>query len=152
MAKFGYLYLNNGTWNGKQIVPAEWVAKSTETHFLPWQNRGYGYQWWTLPTTKVYDASGLYGQRIFVVPDHDMVVVFTANIRKGPDPEIELLQDFILPAVKEEAATAPGVDFLVVSVLIVLVVSILVVGVYWVARTSRTRTKTLEDSRSRNGN
>jgi len=152
MAKFGYLYLNNGTWNGKQIVPAEWVAESTETQFLPSKNRGYGYQWWTLPRIGVYDASGLFGQRIFVVPDHDMVVVFTANIREGSNPENELLQDYILPAVKEEAATAPAVDFLVVSVLIVLVVPILVVGVYWITRTRRTGTKTLENSRSRNGN
>jgi len=97
MAKFGYLYLNNGTWNGKQIVPAEYVARSSETSFLFWENEGYGYQWWTFPQSGVYYASGMYGQRIFVVPDLDTVVVLTADLRKGA-PGSGLLHRFIIPA------------------------------------------------------
>ncbi|MHA2247230.1 MAG: serine hydrolase domain-containing protein [Candidatus Hodarchaeales archaeon] len=80
IAKFGYLYLNNGTWNGKQIVSTDWVNKSTQTYNFFQENNGYGYQWWTLPQSNIYYASGLYGQRIYVAPENDMVVVFTANI------------------------------------------------------------------------
>ena len=80
MAKFGYLYLNNGIWNGKQIVSADWVTKSTQAYNFFQENSGYGYQWWILPELNVYYASGLYGQSIYVAPDNDMVVVFTAEI------------------------------------------------------------------------
>lgn len=103
MAKFGYLYLNNGTWEGTQILPAEWVARSTETHFVFSESTGYGYQWWTLPQKGVYYAAGLYKQRIYVIPDLDMVVVFTANIsNEDPDPEPWLLHNFIGAAVDWE--------------------------------------------------
>ncbi len=80
MAKFGYLYLNNGTWNGKQIVSTDWVTKSTQPYNFFQENSGYGYQWWILPQINVYYASGLYGQSIYVAPENDMVVVFTAEI------------------------------------------------------------------------
>ncbi len=80
IAKLGYLYLNHGIWNGKQIVSKDWVNKSTQTYNFFQENNGYGYYWWTLPQSNVYYASGLYGQRIYVAPDYDLVVVFTANI------------------------------------------------------------------------
>jgi len=101
MAKFGYLYLHNGTWDGQQIVPADFVAEATRTHYTVDAYTGYGYQsWWTCRGTGVYYAAGLYGQRIDVVPELDLVVVFTADIR-GPDPESqmrEMLFDYIMAA------------------------------------------------------
>ena len=103
MAKFGYLYLNNGTWNDKQIVPTEWVARSTETSYRVPGGAGYGYQWWTLPSSGVYFASGAHGQSIFVLPNLDVVVVFTStsrslDVKEGPRPEPGLLFRFIMPA------------------------------------------------------
>ncbi|MFX0184818.1 MAG: serine hydrolase domain-containing protein [Candidatus Hodarchaeota archaeon] len=80
IAKFGYLYLNNGTWNGEQIISTNWVIKSTQTYNLFDEYSGYGYQWWTFPQINVYYAKGLHGQNIYVVPKKDMVVVFTADI------------------------------------------------------------------------
>ncbi|MFX1548455.1 MAG: serine hydrolase domain-containing protein [Promethearchaeota archaeon] len=80
MAKFGYLYLNNGTWDGKQIISTNWVNKSTQPYNFFHENSGYGYQWWVLPQINVYYASGLYGQSIYVAPESNMVVVFTADI------------------------------------------------------------------------
>jgi len=100
MAKFGYLYLNNGTWDGEQILPAEYVARSTEASFSFGENTGYGYQWWTY-SMGVYAAEGLYGQKIYVVPELDMVVVFNADLREGPDLERLLLYRFIIPACNE---------------------------------------------------
>jgi len=101
MAKFGYLYLNNGTWEGEQIVPAEWVARSTETSFLFWENEGYGYQWWTFPQSEIYFAKGQHDQDIFVIPEIDMVVVFTASHQTGY-PNHGLLHHFIGAACNTE--------------------------------------------------
>ncbi|MFW9903796.1 MAG: serine hydrolase domain-containing protein [Candidatus Thorarchaeota archaeon] len=104
MAKFGYLFLNNGTWDGKQIISKEWVATSTETRFVLNHN-GYGYQWWTFFPHEIYFAWGLFEQKIIIVPDYDLVIVFTASIKDGPDPEPELVFEYILPAVLDECTT-----------------------------------------------
>ena len=101
MAKFGYLYLNNGMWDGEQIVPADFVAEAVKTQSFFSESSGYGYQsWWTYPQRGVYYAAGIYGQRIYVVPDLDMVVVFTASMSVG-DPELwmrEMVFDYIMAA------------------------------------------------------
>jgi CubicO group peptidase (beta-lactamase class C family) len=100
MAKIGQLFLDRGVWGDEQIVPAEWVEESTLTHIRLDNFIGYGYQWWTIPRHGVFYASGWKGQSIFVIPDMDMVVVFTASLGDyDPDPGIELLLDFIIPAV-----------------------------------------------------
>ena len=116
MARFGYLFLNNGWWDGQQIVSEEWVVQSAETAFTLAPTVGYGYQWWTYPELGVYYAAGAFEQRIFVVPDLDLVVVFTANnrlpgetpgeYREGAEFVAGLLSGFILPAVEEYPAEA----------------------------------------------
>jgi siroheme synthase len=50
MAKLGYLYLHNGTWDGKQIVSGEWVRTATRKHVGTDSQLGYGYQWWIYPS------------------------------------------------------------------------------------------------------
>jgi CubicO group peptidase (beta-lactamase class C family) len=82
-AKFGYLYLNGGAWDGEQIVPSEWVQQSTRpvSADIPW----YGFQWWLTPyfanyaeygiPSDAFQATGLYIQRIFVIPSEDLVIV-----------------------------------------------------------------------------
>ncbi len=83
MAMFGYLYLKNGLLNGEQVVSEDWVNESTSNHIDP-----YGYQWWMIPNVFVetypeadgaYYAIGYGGQYIFVLPNLNMVVVFTAE-------------------------------------------------------------------------
>jgi CubicO group peptidase (beta-lactamase class C family) len=101
MAKFGYLYLNNGNWNGEQIIPADWVEASTQKH-IPARPvaDGYGYQWW-VSFRGYYMASGYGGQYIIVAPEQNLVVVFTADLpgAVGLQPDI-LFQTVILPAIK----------------------------------------------------
>lgn len=97
MAKLGYLYLHEGLWEGKQVVPAAWVRESTRPHIKADGGWAYGYQWWVDPTMRFFAALGRYGQAIFVVPGLDLVVVFTAHIGSN-DPERELLKSYILPA------------------------------------------------------
>ncbi len=91
MAKIGYLYLNNGSWNDEQIISTEWVKNATTTHHLFSDNLGYGYQWWTVPSAGIFFAWGAGCQKIYVIPKLDMVVVFTALILTPPDPELGLL-------------------------------------------------------------
>jgi CubicO group peptidase (beta-lactamase class C family) len=99
MARLGYLMLHNGNWNGEQIVPAEWVARSTRTHYQAYGPYGYGYQWWILPAGQGYRAEGLYQQYIYVLPEADMVVVVTADIRGGSLHSVDgLVNALVLPA------------------------------------------------------
>jgi CubicO group peptidase (beta-lactamase class C family) len=86
MAKIGRLVLDRGLWRGRQIVPADWIATSLRPHIrVDDDGLQYGYLWWTamvdhhgrrLPWAGGF---GNGGQRIFVVPDLDLVVVVTAG-------------------------------------------------------------------------
>ncbi|MHA1422841.1 MAG: hypothetical protein ACTSSD_12180, partial [Candidatus Thorarchaeota archaeon] len=66
MAKFGFLFLNNGSWDGEQIVSSDWVHNTTSTVTNLDSIRGYSRQWWTMPDYGVYHTAGLYGQYILV--------------------------------------------------------------------------------------
>jgi CubicO group peptidase (beta-lactamase class C family) len=106
MSKFGYLYLRNGVWNGKQIVPKEWIKTSTKkyvdtsTMIATDEVDGYGYLWW-MNSFGGYAAHGFGGQYIFVVPNSDLVVVFTSGLSNN-DFSIpkQLMESYIIPAVK----------------------------------------------------
>ena len=79
MAKFGYLMLNDGYWDGKQIVSKQWVQEATSAHSPRDFGGGYGYQWWTVDDTSDYFAAGFGGQYIFIIPEHDLLFVTTAQ-------------------------------------------------------------------------
>ena len=100
MAKFGLLYLQNGIWDGEQIVPADYVAASGESHFYFEPETGYGYQWWTAPELGFYFALGVGGQLISVFPEFDMVVVITAelDLESMTDHIYELISEYIIGA------------------------------------------------------
>lgn len=103
-AKLGRLYLDGGAWNGKQIVPADWIATSTrptadeQTGYFPTSlNRPYGTVshkmfWWRIALPDgdyAYCAEGNYGQFIFVAPTKRLIVV-----RFGKDFGISLFDWF----------------------------------------------------------
>ena len=85
LAKIGYLYLNDGVWDGMRLLPEGWVAKATsplvDTRPGRPRSRKYGYKWWVLPhadgSTYAYAALGYGGQRLIVVPEKQVVAVFT---------------------------------------------------------------------------
>lgn len=70
MAKIGYLFLNNGKWENKQIVSSHWVEQSTKRSVRLSDNEYYGYGWWIRPTLGLYEAVGRGGQRIAVWPEY----------------------------------------------------------------------------------
>jgi CubicO group peptidase (beta-lactamase class C family) len=75
-AELGYLWLNNGLWEGKQIVSAAWVQDSVKAQSNAGEDQ-YGYGWWVSPDS--YYAFGRGGQNIKVMPSLNMVVVTTAG-------------------------------------------------------------------------
>ncbi len=106
MAKFGFLFLNNGTWDGEQIVSSEWVQNTTTTVTMLDTIRGYSRQWWTMPGYGVYNTAGLYGQYIFVAPEYDLVAVFTSGYGFNDiDENPQLVREYILPAVTDYSTT-----------------------------------------------
>jgi CubicO group peptidase (beta-lactamase class C family) len=112
LARFGYLFLRGGEWNGRQVVSREWVAASTSPvvpDVAPHNERqdpGYGYQWWVPDhengSARIFAGNGYGGQFIMVVPEHDIVVVFNGwNIHGGANRSTwRALQERILPAVE----------------------------------------------------
>jgi CubicO group peptidase (beta-lactamase class C family) len=112
LAKLGYLYLNGGSWEGRQVVPAAYVRASTSTQVLTGVTSGrltgYGYQWWTGTEQghRAFAAIGLGGQLIEVVPDLDLVVVMTSapstaeEAPSGGDSQ-RLVGDLVVPAVRD---------------------------------------------------
>ncbi len=111
MAKFGQLYLQKGMWNGKQVIPAEWVEEATtfkidqapgaqpEARAKSEWMQGYCYQFWRSRNSS-YRADGAFGQYIIIMPEKDAVVAITCESADMQD-EINLVWDHILPAMHE---------------------------------------------------
>ena len=110
MAKIGQLMLNDGKYNGKQIVSEEWITESTDNYIVPKSfpmGSGYGYQWWRGETNingqtiKTYFAGGLGGQFIFIVPSLKITAIFTSQLKDNPLGEFRpqvMMTEYILPA------------------------------------------------------
>ena len=112
MAKLGYLFINRGKWNGQQIISSQWIEEATRVHInlYPMKLTGYGYQWWQYKfeinnkTIESHVADGWGGQRIFIFPSLDLVVVFTAGNYSTPHRQVfDMMYDnvnqYILPAI-----------------------------------------------------
>jgi CubicO group peptidase (beta-lactamase class C family) len=74
-AKIGRLYLNNGKWNGQQLVPESWVKESTQVDTTDGSISYYQYQWWLPTPGEDFMAVGILGQYIYVNPKKDLVIV-----------------------------------------------------------------------------
>ena len=102
IAKFGQLYLQKGQWNGKQLVPAAWVEQATAKQVSngsdpsrDW-DQGYGFQFWRC-RHNAYRGDGAHGQSCIVLPEHDAVIVLTANTG-DMQAQINVVWDKLLPA------------------------------------------------------
>jgi len=98
MAKIGYLFLNEGEWDGWEIVSKEWVEDATSKHLDANILPGYGYQWWVSPNG-YYSAVGYKGQFIHVVPDLDLIMVTTSRNANDFNRILALLETYVIPAV-----------------------------------------------------
>ncbi len=101
MLKFGVLYLQNGQWNSKQLIPAEWIKKSTNHNFVA--ESLYGYHWWIMNSKdvdceedKTFYAMGMGGQYIFVNQKRRIVTVFTSNLSDHTSSPIQYFENYVL--------------------------------------------------------
>ncbi len=107
LAKIGQLVLQKGQWNGTQLVSESWIERATREQTRIDDGKPYGYLWWLVgmqtPTRKlsVVFASGNGGQYLFIIPELEMVVVFTGGNYNSPKAGLpfQLLGTFIEPAV-----------------------------------------------------
>ncbi|OWJ66754.1 hypothetical protein BWR60_13205 [Inquilinus limosus] len=110
IAKIGRLVLDRGAWQGKQIVSAGWIAQSTTKQIAAEDEIDYGFQWWLghsqIDGQELRWAAGVGwgGQRLFLVPDRDLLVVVTAGLYGQPDAQDALgrdvLERYVLPAAR----------------------------------------------------
>ncbi len=117
LARLGQLYLQDGIWDGKRVLPEGWVDRSTARQVdnsgaktMLDGKPGYGYQFWRL-RNNAYCAFGLGGQFVVVMPDCDAVFVSTANtqfVRDGQQQILDCLWEALYPAMKETASDAAG--------------------------------------------
>lgn len=101
MLKLGLLYLNNGKWNSKQLIPEEWIEKST-THNSVAKSM-YGYHWWIMDSEdencnedKTFYAMGMGGQYIFVNQAKRLVAVFVSNSSYNDSKPIQYFQNYLV--------------------------------------------------------
>lgn len=114
MVKLGILMLNQGKWNDQEILSEDWVKKS----MYPYQNNiniklpnedirkvGYSYTWWTKSLeikgeeVNIYFGNGWGGQKIIVIPDLGMVVVFTGANYLSKIKQFSILEKYVFPAI-----------------------------------------------------
>jgi len=94
MARFGFLYLNGGKWEEKQLIPQKWIEES-----LSENTKDYGYLWWMRKDKEpyIYAALGSGGNAIYIIPEKDMVIAIASQIKVKSNDPWELIDDFILP-------------------------------------------------------
>ncbi len=112
IARFGQLYLQQGVWEGKQILPQEWVYQATTSQVasgyprnstglgMDWK-QGYGYQFW-LCRYGAYRGDGAFGQFCLVMPHQQAVLAITAAL-VDMQPVLDLVWKHLMPAMKAEA-------------------------------------------------
>jgi len=137
MAKLGLLYLNNGTWNGQEIISADYIAQSHYPHAsMPYWD--YGYQWWIDPDGQVYNARGSEGQYIHVVPRYNIVIAMTQSADEAGEDVNRAILEFVLDSILEETPITTTDDFNWSGLLPTIAVSsaliVVIVGIVYLKR------------------
>lgn len=100
MLKIGTLYLNNGVWKSKKIIPYHWIEESTSPKVKTNENYSYAYHWWNITSDhqvgRIFAAIGKEGQYIIVAPEYQLVTVFTSSLKDGATRPIQYFNDYIL--------------------------------------------------------
>jgi len=96
MARFGYLYLNNGVWNNNRVLSETWIRESTEMNY-----HNYGYLWWLRQEDglSTFSAIGDGGNMICCIPNMNMIVAISSQFIMNPRDRWPFIKDYIIPAV-----------------------------------------------------
>lgn len=97
LVKLGYLFVNGGNFDGKQILTKEWVDKVYQQH-----TEDYGYLWWIREDDGVisYMIAGLGGTYLYVIPSKNIVVAILSRVDKVVYDRWEIIGDYILPSLQ----------------------------------------------------
>jgi hypothetical protein len=115
IARFGQLYLQNGEWNGTQLLPSSWVEEATKKQTESQEgngdwSQGYGYQFWRCrPEPGFYRGDGAFGQYCIVIPQKNTVIAVTSESR-DMQASMDLIWEHILPALGETPSLPPNDD------------------------------------------
>ena len=113
IARFGQLYLQQGQWQGRQLVPKDWVKLATSKQVSNGSNpksdwdQGYGFQFWR-SRNGAYRGDGAFGQYCLVLPEQDAVVAITSGV-KDMQGMLNLIWDKLLPAFEPKRLKADAV-------------------------------------------
>ena len=107
LAKIGRLVLQDGEWEGTQIVPSAWLEQALKPHAVPEEGIRYGLFWWLAPDgDPPYWAAGFGngGQRLTVSKVSDLIVAIFAGNYNAPDAwkvPVKVIVDFVVPAIQK---------------------------------------------------
>jgi CubicO group peptidase (beta-lactamase class C family) len=116
IARAGQFYLQKGKWNGKQLLPAEWIEEATSIKIYQAPDapqsvkdssdwvQGYCYQFWRC-RNNAYRGDGAFGQYMIVFPDQDAVLAITSQT-DDMQKELNLVWKYLLPAIGKESLPA----------------------------------------------
>lgn len=96
MARFGYLYLNNGIWDHNRVLSETWIRKSTEMNHY-----NYGYLWWLRQEDglSTFSAIGDGGNMICCIPKMNMIVAISSELMMNSRDIWPLMKEYIIPEV-----------------------------------------------------
>lgn len=107
IAALGLLYLQDGVWEGRQVLPDGWAAEATRLHVPNGDDpdndwaQGYGYQFWRCRPANAWRGDGAFGQYMVGLPDQDVVVATTSG-RQEMHEYLQVLWDTLLPGLSDE--------------------------------------------------
>ena len=106
MARLGQFCLQNGAWNGEQIVSAKWITEMLTPRAVEdvrFRGMHYGYLWWIVhPERNIYAAVGDSGNVIYVDPGRNMVVAVSSYFKPMVLDRVDFIENVLLPALQEK--------------------------------------------------
>ena len=114
IARFGQLYLQKGTWQGKQLITKDWVEMATSKQVSNGSNpksdwdQGYGFQFWRC-RHRAYRGDGAFGQYCIVLPEPDAVIAITSGV-KDMQAVLNLIWEKLLPAFQTKRLKADATN------------------------------------------
>jgi CubicO group peptidase (beta-lactamase class C family) len=116
IARFGQLYLQKGSWQGRRLLSEAWITQATTSHIEPVANpesdwtQGYGYQFWRC-RHGAYRGDGVFGQYCIIMPQQDAVLAITGGIDVYDAPlPLNLVWDLLLGAMSSEPLAEASAD------------------------------------------
>ena len=105
MAKIGLLCLNNGTFDNKRIVSAQWIEEMTRPRVVEsdrFRGMEYGYLWWIIEREKnIYAAIGNSGNVIYINPEKNIVVAVASYFKPTVFDRVDFIREYIEPFIFE---------------------------------------------------